>query len=108
MKMHRTAVRMAAQLAMGQPKAVLEASALAEYRHTLRWGIPIPKVYMEVLPAWRQYNGIETASQTNCMAVAELSFPLTGSWFASVGLRPLVLHARSALPCEPSGMADAS
>lgn len=108
MMLHRSAVRMAAQLAMGQPTADLEASELVQYRHTLRWGVPIPSVHTETLSAWRKYKGIATTSETNCRAIAELSFPLTGSWFASVGLSPLVLHARASLPCEPSGMAEAS
>src|ERR1035441_7450284 len=85
MMLHRSAVRMAAQLAMGRPAIDVEASELVQYRHTLRWGVPIPNLHTEGLPGWRRYSGIETASQDNCRAVAELSFPLTGSWFASVG-----------------------
>ena len=108
MMLHRSAVQMAAQIAMGRPASDVEASELVQYRHTLRWGVPIPNVHTEPLPSWRRYRGIQTASQDNCRAVADLSFPLTGSWFASVGLRPLVLHARAVLPCEPSGMAEAS
>jgi len=107
-KLHRSAMRMAENLSMGQSKAVLVATALTEYRQTLRWGTPIPNVYTEALPAWRNYSGVETASGNNCKAIAELSFPLTGNWFASVGVGPMILHARAVLPCEPTGMAEVS
>ncbi len=101
MKLHRSALMMAEQLAMGQSVPVLKAAALVEYRHTLRWGIPIPSVRTEKLEPWRKYNGYKTATATNCMAVAELSYPLFGSWYASVGIAPVILRAHAELPCEP-------
>jgi len=101
MRMHTTATRMAAQLAMGRSSAIVQASALYDFRDSFRWGFPIPKTYTEPLPYWRKYKGIGTTDSTNCMAIGELTFPLSGHWFASVGLPTMMLHAKAELPCEP-------
>jgi len=105
MRLHRTAMHMAAQLALGQSSAVLEASALAEYRHTFRWGIPVSNTHLEPLKPWRRYKGKNTTTNKNCMAMVDLSYRISGDWYAMVGLRSFILGAHAELPCEPADIA---
>jgi hypothetical protein len=101
MKLHRTAVHMTEQLALGSAPAVVEANALIEYRSSLRWGIPIATAQVENLELWRPYEGMSTATSRNCVAIGTLSYALTTHWLASLRWAPVLLKAQAELPCEP-------
>ena len=107
-KLQGSSLRLARHLALGQPPLVAEAGTLAEFRRDGRWGFLMPKSARRDLPEWRTYKGKGTASEKNCLAVADLTWSLRGSWYLSAGLPLTLLHAHDEIPCEPSGMADPS
>ncbi len=108
MKLHRTALYMAEQMSFGVNKPTVIGMALLDYTKTLRWGLPIPRPKVEPLSSMRRYPGVQTLNHTNCLAIGDITFPLMGSWFASVGIQPIILKAHEELPCEPTGMAEPS
>jgi hypothetical protein len=106
MKMQHSAVMMAQTIAFGQKQILAEPAILAYYGNSLRWGIPLAHSETPPLTAWRHYKGVDTATENNCMAVSEVTCPLFANWFASVGLKPIILRAHAEFPCEPQDLGE--
>jgi hypothetical protein len=108
MKLQHSAARAAKQLACGQSRLAIEGALMLDYRRSIQGTLPIARLDTPDLRYWRKYCGENTATEHNCMAVADLSCPLFGNWFARVGLKPIALRAHAELPCEPRDIGEPS